>query len=376
MSEYRLKASIAVSHLSSFVLKQIFRKPGETLPGRILLSLSPSAIEALSFKKKIALVSGTNGKTSTTKALAQSVSLLGNVTSNSTGSNLSWGAVSTLMKSSDYAILEIDELHLVQVMNETKPKVVLLLNLTRDQLHRMHEVKRVADRWYAVCSRNSETTFVIDVDDPFVAYAVKDSAKVIRVSFGGRRHPDASVCPSCGRYMNWQGGIYDCACDLTNKNADQVFPAGSAAYRNATLANIAAGVLGAPPIPIDEKALERTVTKEINGVTAEIRLTKNPASWTEALSGVKNHEVILILNARQVDGIDTSWLWDVSFEGLKGKKVIVCGERALDMAYRLHVEGIESQVVENFDAVTKLIPKGHTVNVLAAYTAFFGLVSK
>ena len=83
--------------------------------------------------------------------------------------------------------------------------------------------------------------------------------------------------------------------------------------------------------------------------------------------------MILVLNARQVDGIDTSWLWDVSFAGLKGHSVIVCGERALDMAYRIHVEGIEAAVVDTFDeAITQV--QGEVVTVLSAYTAFFELV--
>ena len=82
------------------------------------------------------------------------------------------------------------------------------------------------------------------------------------------------------------------------------------------------------------------------------------------------------MNARQVDGIDTSWLWDVSFASLKGKRVIVTGERALDIAYRLHVEGVEATVVDSFDKAIKQFSSGSRVSVLAAYTAFFGLVSK
>ena len=279
MSDYRLKASVAVSHFSSFILKQILRKPGETFPGRILLALNPSGIKELSANKDVVLISGTNGKTSTTKALVQSVSTLGDVTTSASGSNLPRGAATALMKNLPYAVLEIDELHLPQLIKEAHPKVVVLLNITRDQLHRMHEVKRVADRWHDAATPATSTKFVIDVDDPFLNYATKDASRVMRISFGGRRHPDGSVCPSCGAYLKWHDGIYDCTCGLTNKNPDQLLPAGSAAYRNATLANIAAQVMGAKPIQVDEKALERSVTKEYAGVTANIRLTKNPASW-------------------------------------------------------------------------------------------------
>jgi UDP-N-acetylmuramyl tripeptide synthase len=376
MSKIRFKSAFLLAKFAGLISRQILRKSGETIPGYVLMRIAPGPLKVLSQGKRIVLVSGTNGKTSTTKVLVGAASTLEEVATSTSGSNLARGAATALMSSARLAILEVDELHLPGIITQTNPEVVLLLNLSRDQLHRMHEVKRVADRWHEAASKAQETIFVIDVDDPFLNYATKDSKKVIKVSFGGRRHPDGSVCPSCGRYMNWNGGIYDCQCGLNNKVSDQLYPDGSAAYRNATLANVAAGLLGAPPLHIDEKALERSVTKDINGVEAEIRLTKNPASWTEALKGVDTNYVILILNARQVDGIDTSWLWDVSFASLKGKKVVVCGERALDMAYRLHVEGIESQVVENIDQATKQFEKGQKVNVLAAYTAFFGLVNK
>jgi UDP-N-acetylmuramyl tripeptide synthase len=367
---------MTIARGAGWASKTFLRKSGETLPGRVLLKLAPNAITQLAAGKIVLLVSATNGKTSSTKALVKIVSGLGEVTTSPSGSNLAWGAANALMNPAPYAVLEVDELHLPRVMAESQPKVVLLLNLTRDQLHRMHEVKRVADRWHDACTKAMDTTFVIDVDDPFVNYATRNANHVIRVSFGGNRHPDGAACPSCGAYMNWVGGIYDCTCGLTNKKYDHLLPAGSAAYRNATLANIAGEVIGAKPIAVDEAALERSVIKNYSGVEATIRLTKNPASWTEALAGVHGDDVILILNARQVDGIDTSWLWDVSFSGLKGKNVVVTGERALDMAYRLHVEGIESQVVESFENAIKEFPQGSRVSVLAAYTAFFGLVSK
>jgi len=376
MAKIRLATVLFLPKFSVVISNNLLHKSGETVPGYVLLKFLPNSLHLLSKDKNIALVSGANGKTSTTKALVQSISALGDVTTSASGSNLPRGAATALMKNSPYAVLEIDELHLPQLIRETNPKVVVLLNLTRDQLHRMHEVKRVADRWHDAATPATSTTFIIDVDDPFLNYATKNAAFVTRVSFGGRRHPDGSVCPSCGAYMNWRGGIYDCVCGLTNKKPDQLLPAGCAAYRNATLANIAAQVMGAKPIPVDEKALERSVTKDYAGVTANIRLTKNPASWNEALLGVDSNDVILIVNARQVDGIDTSWLWDVSFASLKGKRVIVTGERALDIAYRLHVEGVEATVMDSFEKAIKQFPSGSHVSVLAAYTAFFGLVSK
>jgi len=371
-----LRFFIKILKVSAHLIRLFKIGSGETVSGYVFLKFLPNGLHQLSSNINVVLVSGTNGKTSTTKALVKSISALGDVATSGSGSNLPRGAATALMKNSRYAVLEIDELHLPQLIKEANPKVVVLLNLTRDQLHRMHEVKRVADRWHEATTPATSTAFIIDVDDPFLNYATKDAVRVMRISFGGRRHPDGSVCPSCGAYLNWRGGIYDCTCGLTNMKPDQLLPAGSAAYRNATLANIAAQVMGAKPIPVDEKALERSITKNYADVTANIRLTKNPASWNEALLGVDSNDVILIVNARQVDGIDTSWLWDVSFASLKGKHVIVTGERALDIAYRLHVEGVEATVVDSFDNAIKQFPSGSHVSVLAAYTAFFGLVSK
>jgi len=373
-----LKIAVLIAKFAALLSNRILRRSGETISGRVLLALYPRAITELSKNKNIICVSGTNGKTSTTKALVSiisSISKLGTVATSPSGSNLERGVAAALMQKSDFAVLEVDELHLSRVIEEAKPKVVLLLNLTRDQLHRMHEVKRVADRWAKSASAAPETLFVGDVDDPFVAVALNSAAQSKRISFGGRKHQDGAVCPSCGKYLKWVRNNYKCPCGLTNSNPDEIFEAGSAAFRNATMANVVGKYLGAKPIAVDEKSLERSVDQIHKGVKANIRLTKNPASWTEALKSVTGDNAVLIVNAREVDGIDTSWLWDISFSGLSGKRVVVCGERALDIAYRLHVEGIEAEITSSFkDAISKF-ESGASVQVLAAYTAFHELVN-
>ena len=166
----RLKIAVLIAKFAALLSKRILRRSGETISGRVLLALYPRAITELSKNKKIICVSGTNGKTSTTKALVSiisSISKLGTVATSPSGSNLERGVAAALMQKSDFAVLEVDELHISRVIEEAKPKVVLLLNLTRDQLHRMHEVKRVADRWAKSASAAPGTLFVGDVDDPW-----------------------------------------------------------------------------------------------------------------------------------------------------------------------------------------------------------------
>jgi len=374
-----------IARSAGFLSKSLGRGAGETLPGRVLLALCPNAIGLLSASRVVVLVSGTNGKTSTTKELASQVRTVGTVVTSGSGSNLTRGVAGALMKDSVFAVLEVDELHLPAVVAATNPALVLLLNLTRDQLHRMHEVKRVAARWHEMCkAADPSTAFISDVDDPFVNYAITGAASAIRVSFGGAahgRHPDGAVCPSCGRYLDWNNGKYHCDCGLSNEYADYMFDGGSAGYRNYVLASIAADLAGVHnalsniELRNDFRGMERATEKVFAGVKARLRLTKNPASWTEALLGVTGNNVILVLNAREVDGIDTSWIWDVSYASLAGKKVVVTGERGADLAYRLHVEGVESTLVDTFDQAIAVFGVG-SVEVLAAYTAFFGLVNR
>lgn len=367
-----------VAKASGFLSRKVLGRAGEALPGRILLTLAPDAIAELSAGRTTILVSGTNGKTSTTRALVGFVRSAGSVATSASGSNLSRGVAGALMKPSQYAVLEVDELHLPMMAAATQPAVILLLNLTRDQLHRMHEVKRVADRWREVAA-TSKAKFVVDVNDPYLAYvanAVPDQSRVVRVSFGGAagKHPDGAVCPACSGYLDWDARGYVCACGLSNRNYNEIHVATSAAERNAILANVTAAQIGVAWHEVDVTTLERRTEKVIAGRPASMRLTKNPASWREALAGVRAENVILILNAREVDGIDTSWLWDVSFAILRGRNVYVTGERALDMAYRIKVEGIDSTVVESVADAVKEIANGE-IEILAAYTAFHKLVS-
>ena len=385
MNNLRLRIAIAVAKSAGFLSKSLGRGSGETLPGRVLLALCPNAIELLSASRVVILVSGTNGKTSTTKELVSQVRTVGTVMTSGSGSNLTRGVAGALMRDSVFAVLEVDELHLPAVVAATNPALVLLLNLTRDQLHRMHEVKRVAVRWHEMCAAaDPATLFIGDVDDPFVNYALTGAASAVRVSFGGAadgRHPDGAVCPSCGRYLDWNEGTYHCECGLSNEYADHRYDVGSAGYRNFVLASIGADMVGVTnalsniSLRNDFRGMERATEKVFAGVKARLRLTKNPASWTEALAGVTGNNVILVLNAREVDGIDTSWIWDVSYASLAGKKVVVTGERGADLAYRLHVEGIESTLVDTVDEAIAVFGVG-SVEVLAAYTAFFNLVNR
>ena len=154
-------------------------------------------------------MSGTNGKTTTTRFLAHAAALAGPVVSNDDGANLPRGLVSVLMdphiETAARLVAEVDERWLSAVVEATRPEVVVLLNLSRDQLDRMEEVRSTASRWRDGLSVDaaSRTTVVANADDPIVVAAVPENAKAVWVGAGLRWRDDAGTCPWCGQRIVW-----------------------------------------------------------------------------------------------------------------------------------------------------------------------------
>jgi UDP-N-acetylmuramyl tripeptide synthase len=172
--------------------------------------IDPNLLANLSSGRQIALVSGTNGKTTTTRLTTAALSVLGPVATNSFGANMPTGHTSALARAgfTPYAVLEVDEHYLPQVMAATKPSVVALLNLSRDQLDRAKEVAMIAQLW-----RDTLTKYPVHVvanaDDPMITWAanaaIEAGADVTWVAAGQRWHDDSWVCPNCGAHIEREG---------------------------------------------------------------------------------------------------------------------------------------------------------------------------
>jgi lipid II isoglutaminyl synthase (glutamine-hydrolysing) len=106
------------------------------------------------------------------------------------------------------------------------------------------------------------------------------------------------------------------------------------------------------------------------GRLVRLLLAKNPAGWLEAFDVLapKPGPVLLSVNAQGPDGRDTSWLWDVDYRVLIGRRVFVCGERGTDLAVRLEADQVPFEVVTGVDDAVSRITGG--LDVLANYTAF------
>jgi lipid II isoglutaminyl synthase (glutamine-hydrolysing) len=390
---------------------------GTTIGGRVALTFAPDALSALGRGRVGACVSGSNGKTTTTRLLAAALSPRHEVISNSSGANMPSGMVSALMgRRGGLAVLEVDELYLGTTMDAVTPQVAVLLNLTRDQLDRTAEIHRIAQSWRTALIRHDRSFVVANCDDPHVVWAIGDASRVTWVAAGQLWSGDGQGCPQCGHVLQYDpvlapdraGPAWRCRhCSLRRPTPDarltvdglrlkggRTFPVdfplpGEANQANAALAACAATKFG---VSVPEALSAMAHVREIEGRYAErsicgrnvrLLLAKNPAGWAETLDILETNSrpLVLSMNAEAVDGRDTSWLYDVPFEVLAGRRVTVTGGAGADLALRLAYAGVEHDHVPGLrEAVTAADAKdgraagaGPAMDVIGDYSSFQSL---
>jgi UDP-N-acetylmuramyl tripeptide synthase len=392
----RAKVASSVSRTAAALSRAAGRGDGSVIGGWIGLKIDPDLLAHLANGRAIALVSGTNGKTTTTRLTAAAIGVLGPVATNSFGANMPSGHTSALAKAgpTPYAVLEVDEHYLAQVIAATTPRVVALLNLSRDQLDRAKEVAMMADLWRTALADHPDILVVANADDPMVVYAAAASPQVTWFSAGQRWHDDSWVCPQCGAPIERQADQWWCVnCPLrrptpqwTVEDEGVIDPRGAwhkvslqiqgkVNVGNAATALAVAAQFGVRPT--DAVGRLSTVTSVAgryaqvmrDGRNIRLLLAKNPASWLEAFDMVDHAPTLLSINARDPDGLDTSWLFDVDFAPLRGRQVLITGDRVYDLAVRLQVNDVPFRHVLSFDEAVTSVPPGR-LEVIANYTAF------
>lgn len=397
----RTRAALAIGTAAAAASRRLGRGSGEVIGGKAALRLDPRVLEALAAGRTTATVSGTNGKTTTTRLLAAAVGTAGPVASNGGGANMAAGVVSALSRSrSDRAVLEVDEIWLPRVAAATTPAAAVLLNLTRDQLDRSNETRRIAALWRALGASLPDTVAVANADDPLVTWAALGFARQVWVGAGQRWTLDAMVCPHCAQLLLREDGGWHCVgCGLARPVPDvDVVDATTLSDRGRTYeldlrlpgavnAGNAAMALAAARLAFGvdpEAALAAMATVgdvggryavvPLAGRHARLLLAKNPAGWLEMLGLLDEgppRPVVIHFHSRVADGRDPSWIWDVPLERLAGRTVHVSGERAEDMVLRLAYAGVGAVRHPTPEAAAEAAaPAGGDVDVLATYTAF------
>jgi len=401
MSKLPIRARVATTlgEAAGRVSRLTGRGDGSVIGGVVGLRVAPDLLRQLAAGRQIVLVTGTNGKTTTTRLVAAAVGSLGQeVASNAFGANMESGLVSALSGAADapYAVLEVDERYLPAMMRQTNPRVVVLLNLSRDQMDRAAEIWMVARRWREAFAEMPGCAVVANADDPLVAWAAGSAGHVTWVAAGQRWHEDSWCCPQCGSHLRRDELGWRCGeCGLSRPPArwvlegDSVIDSagfvreldlslpGRANKSNAVMALAVAGLFGAdvgqalPALRSVVSVAGRYTTVQRRGRTLHLLLAKNPAGWLEAFDVLDpgGQPVLLAVNAQVPDGKDTSWLWDVDYRVLRGRPVLVSGERRTDLAVRLEADEVSFDLVDGVDAAVDMVPPGG-LDVIANYTAF------
>ncbi|GAB3028180.1 ligase [Mycobacterium bourgelatii] len=369
--------------------------------GLVAMTLDPSVLRQLGEGRRTVIVTGTNGKSTTTRMTAAALGTLGAVATNAEGANMDAGLVAALAANRDaeLAALEVDEMHVPHVADAVSPAVIVLLNLSRDQLDRVGEINVIERTLRSGLARHPKATVVANCDDVLMTSAAYDSPHVVWVAAGGSWANDSVSCPRSGEVIvREQGHWYSTGADFKRPSPDWWFdddtiygPGGVALPMklalpgavnrgNAAQAVAAAVALGVDPSSavaavsnVDEVA-GRYRTVRLGAHEARILLAKNPAGWQEALSMVDKHAagVVIAVNGQVPDGEDLSWLWDVRFEHFEETAVVAAGERGTDLAVRLGYAGVEHTLVHDTLAAIASCPPGR-VEVVANYTAFLQL---
>jgi UDP-N-acetylmuramyl tripeptide synthase len=393
----RAKLAVTAGKAAAAVSRAAGRGSGSVIGGRVALKFDPDLLARLAAHLDVVLVSATNGKTTTTRLIAEALRASAPVVSNALGANMPAGITSALAGGSDakFGVIEVDEKYLATVARDVTPTAIALLNLSRDQLDRAAETRMLAERWREGLS-GTKATVIANCDDPLIVWAASSSPNVVWVAAGQEWKDDAWSCPSCGGVLQRPSEDWVCGdCGFRRPipswalSGDHVLdPHGSAwpirlqlpgraNKANATTSAAVAAHFGVPP----QAALERmyhvqAVAGRYDVVSFQERdlrllLAKNPAGWLETFSLIDPPPtpVVLSVNARAADGTDTSWLWDVDYTRLTGHPLLVLGDRKLDLAVRLEVAGQDFRVCESLEDAVRTAPPGR-IEAIANYTAF------
>ncbi|MDB5182877.1 MAG: hypothetical protein JWO47_661 [Candidatus Saccharibacteria bacterium] len=400
---------------------RLLGRSGSALPGLVVEKINPGFLKKMltDLPQGVVVVTGTNGKTTTTKVITELLEVQGlRVLTNKTGSNFVRGTVTTVIDKAkmngalpyDIAVFEQDEAHAVHFVHQIKPRGVLALNIMRDQMDRFGEIDTTAKliekvvgsaTSWVVLNANDERVAKMQVPEGIKTYWYGHS-KELQHSFltdDELHHQDKTAYTQAGE-MTTELTSYDSQ-QVTFKidGQEKVFKTALSGSHNAINLSAALTVLSAIVPTADmaktteavaklQPAFGRGETIKLKtGETITLQLVKNPGGFTHALRmlELRSYDTIgMAVNDDYADGRDVSWLWDVDFAVLEDTdKTVVCGgTRAYDMAVRLKYDGVKTTANEReLAAFVKTINRSaadsstKTAIIFCTYTAMLKIRS-
>ncbi len=422
----RALIAIAVGKSSSFVLKKFFKK-GTTMPGRLARKIDPTILKTLSKNTKTIIITGTNGKTTTTSLVYHAFSN-SNIAcfSNEAGANLVTGVTSSFLenyhfsKKEKIAIMEVDEANVPFVCQDLHPEVICITNLFRDQLDRYGEVYTTLEKIMKGVRMHPDAALVLNGDEPMLGDLDVPNPKIyygFDVSTSDEKiemNTDAKHCIHCKTPYDYDFitynhlGKYHCPnCGYSRPtlqyaitSIDDLTPTGSHVTINnepfhisqSGLYNIYNALCAfsiAKACKLDTETIRNTISHQqsrfgrqeiiqLEDKEMTIFLVKNPAGFNQTIDTIAldkdEFTCIFLLNDNLADGTDVSWIYDVHLEKLASlniKKYLIGGTRAYDMAVRLDVATKQREILhvyETYEELTKAAIEAPTKKIYATLT--------
>ena len=398
---------------------------GTAFPGLVMERTDPGFLERTLSRlpRGVIVVSGTNGKTTTTKMVVQLLREQGlKVFTNRTGSNFVRGVLAALLTEvdaagnldADIAVLELDEAHAVHFVARVRPRACLLLNVMRDQLDRFGEIDYTASLLHSIAQATSDVV-VLNGDDPrLAAPAFLEDVTARVVSFGagedlrslflsdddlrtGLASPrDRGEGPGPRVTLEAiNGQRATVRVDGASHEVDFAIPGVHNLLNACAALGAVLEVLGEDAdlpgllatLGTVQAAFGRGEVLTLDGRPVQLSLVKNPAGFrmgllSAAAQAQAGEVVVVAINDEYADGRDMSWLWDVDFAALRTNGVaVVTGVRAWDMALRLRYDDVEVTDVEpDLRKAVALMRRAATdadrpMRIFTTYTAMLALRS-
>ncbi|MBU5301178.1 Mur ligase family protein [Clostridium sporogenes] len=394
--------SIMISKIVLKLSKTLF-KGGTNFPGRVALKLDRKILKTVAKDYKIILVTGTNGKTTTTSMIYNMIKDSNKfVISNSTGANMFPGIVACFVenfsfnnKEEKYAIIEVDEANVKFITEYVSPEIITITNLFRDQLDRYGEVYTTLKKILEGIEKSPNSKLILNGDESLLGDLNNSLPnKVLYYGFSHSKNADTVIdvnadskfCKKCKHPYSYEfltynhlGNYYCESCGYKRPNltfsldeVEDLTPEGSLVIMdnqeyyinqpglynvyNALCAYSMAKTLGIEKSVIfnslksQKSSFGRQESINIEGKDVKIILVKNPAGYDQAINTIvldkKKINLALLLNDNYADGRDVSWIWDVKFEKLNSldiDNILISGVRLYDMAIRLKIAGLPNE---------------------------------